>query len=335
MGLTDRVTELLKTSHREGTPPVPSSLQGVTKDRIRAVLRKIDRETDEIVDAVFALLDNQHESWFTNAPAGTKLSAGASTAHIACHVGILQRNRSKLDREGRDYWIKPLRELGAIEPVYLNAKTGEFLPGHPVAKSSNSAYRLAEDFKVILQASDSSWKGMLETWVSEANIRQRLALQAELAVDSRKRVDTGHSDLIKTCSLHYVPKFLPGFEIIYIDATDGDRITASDEKRLTRAGIKIGLGDAMPDILLWNPRTQHLWVIEAVTSDGEVDSHKVHQLEDLTSRSGKPGIGFTTAYKTWKDAAARQGKFKNIAPDSYIWIMEDPSKHFHVCTFPE
>jgi hypothetical protein len=31
----------------------------------------------------------------------------------------------------------------------------------------------------------------------------------------------------------------------------------------------------MPDVLLWNPGTNELWVIEAATSDGEVDAHKV------------------------------------------------------------
>ncbi len=55
------------------------------------------------VDAVYALLDDETASWFPSAPEGTKFSDGASTAHIGCHVEILQRGGSKLDREGRDY----------------------------------------------------------------------------------------------------------------------------------------------------------------------------------------------------------------------------------------
>jgi hypothetical protein len=84
----------------------------------------------------------------------------------------------------------------------------------------------------------------------------------------------------------------------------------------------------MPDVLLWNKTTDHLWVIEAVTSDGEVDNHKVAQMSALAKRSGKSGVGFTTAYQTWSAAAKRQGKYKNIAPGTYIWIQEDPSKHY-------
>ena len=85
----------------------------------------------------------------------------------------------------------------------------------------------------------------------------------------------------------------------------------------------------MPDALLWNPETDHLWVIEAVTSDGEVDAHKVAQMNRMAERCGKSGVGFTTTYRTWKEAAARQGKHQNIAY-SFIWIQGDPAKQFKV-----
>ncbi len=104
-----------------------------------------------------------------------------------------------------------------------------------------------------------------------------------------------------------MPNFLPGFEILYIDATDGQRVTSEQEQALKRAGIAIGLGDSMPDLLLWNPKTDALWVIEAVTSDGEVDLHKVQSLASLAQRSGNKDIGFTTAYATWRDVVTRQG----------------------------
>ena len=92
------------------------------------------------------------------------------------------------------------------------------------------------------------------------------------------------------------------------------------------AGVELTLADAMPDALLWNPDTDQLWVIEAVTSDGEVDIHKVNQMKSLADRCKKSGIGFTTTYRTWKEAAARQGKHTNIAVETYIWIQESAKK---------
>jgi hypothetical protein len=328
MALEETVTQLRRKALAQRRPPTPKAYQGVTKARIATVLRTIDRYTADRGDTVFALLDDEHDSWFTATPQGTKFCDGASTAHIACHVGILQRGGRKLDREGRDYWLKPLWELGAIEKVFFDSNTKQFIPGHPIPKSSNSSYRLAEDFKAILRAPKKKWRGMLREWIKEDQIRRRLELQARMVEASRSQVDAKHSDLIRAACQYYVPHFLPGYKIIYIDDADGDRVSEPDRDNLYHAGIKIGLEDSMPDVLLWNPKTDRLWVIEAVISDGEVDHHKVANLTVLAKRSGKTGIDFTTVYPTWSAAARRQGKHKNIAPGTYIWIQEDPSKHY-------
>lgn len=254
---------------------------------------------------------------------------------MGAHVGILQRGgEAKLDREGRDYWIKPLRELGAVLPVYLEPKTRTFLRGHLKAKSPNCAYRLDESFADILRAKKSGWPKLLAEWAEEDAARERASLQATLAAEAQKKIGSGgHTLLIQMAVKHYVPRFLLGFKVLYVDDGDGDRITAKEETKLANAGIVLELRDAMPDILLWNPTFDRIWVIEAVTSDGEVDTHKVQQLQTLTQRCGKTGIDFTTAYPDWKTAAGRQAAYKNIAPGTYVWIAEDGSKQFKAETF--
>jgi hypothetical protein len=192
---------------------------------------------------------------------------------------------------------------------------------------------LSEGFGAILKATDDEWPKMLSDWADQDAARQRREFQAKMAEASRQLVDTGHSDLIQASIDHYAGRFLPGFKVVYVDDGDGDRITDEDRAKLAEAGIELKLGDAMPDVLLWNPETDRLWVIEAVTSDGEVDLHKVKQLQTLATRSGKKGIDFTTAYRTWKDVAARQAAHQNIAVKTYIWIQADPAKHFHVESF--
>lgn len=311
--------------------PVPKNFQGVSKERIRKVLSQIDKETDDMVDVVYALLDNETENLFSSAPYDAKFCDGATVAHIGAHVGILQRgNVNKLDREGRDYWIKPLVELGAIEPIYLNPETNTFIQGHPKPKSPNSAYRLSNEFVEILKAPRGEWNRLLSEWSQEERIRERMMLQARAQEISEQKVLGNHKKLIMACKEMYIPNFLPGFEILFLDYRDGERITEDELRLLLKAGLSIGLGDPMPDVLLWNSSTDIIWIIEAVISDGEVDVHKVRQILNLTRRSQKAGVGFTTAYDNWNTAAKRQGRYKNIAPSTYIWIREDPSKQFLV-----
>ena len=308
---------------------MPDALQGVTKDRIRAVLQSLDLGSNaDLVDCIFAMLDDETDSWFSKAPTGAKIADGASTAPLACHIGILQRDSGKLDREGRDYWIKPLREVGGFEAITL--EKGEFIPGHVKAKSPNSCYRLEEALKAVLKAPDDAWRDMLTEWARDDVSRERRAFQAEMAEAARKLVDSGHAHLIKASVENYAPRFLPGYQLLYVDDADGDRVSDAERAKMATAGVALTLEDAMPDALLWNPETDHLWVIEAVTSDGEVDAHKVAQMNRMAERCGKSGVGFTTTYRTWKEAAARQGKHQNIAYDSFIWIQGDPAKQFKV-----
>jgi hypothetical protein len=330
MILHERIQQIRDAAISRGEDPVPQSFQGVTKAKIAAVLKRIDRNSQDLVDCIFALLDDRCDTLFAKAPASAKFCDGATTAHIGCHVGILQRGSGKLDREGRDYWVKPLRAVGAVEPVFLYPKSRQFIPGHPIPKSPNSAYRLAPTFREILTATDGEWEQRLAQWIQEDAVRERLQLQALLAEEARRAVDTKHSDLINSAIEHYAPRFLSDFEVVYVDDGDGDRITEEDRARLAAAGISITLADAMPDVLLWSRLRNALWVIEAVTSDGEVDAHKVAQIKALAERSGITNVGFTTAYPTWKVAAARQGRFKNICPGTHIWIQEDPSKDLRV-----
>lgn len=316
-----------------GAAPVPEAFQGVTQARIAQVLSVLGLETRDCVDAVFALLDDVHDSWFSPPPAGAKFRDGASVGQIACHVGILQRSGTKLDREGRDYWIKPLRNIGAIEPIFLDPASRTFLPGHPTPKSPNSAYRLSAEFLAILQATDERRSDLLAAWINADVLRERLAFQASQAQGTRGTVGGSHADLIRACVEHYAPRFLSGFDVLYVDDSDGDRISDEERDNLREAGLELRLGDAMPDVLLYNRELRELWVIEAVISSGEVDHHKVEQLRAFADRHAKAGIGFTTAFPSWRAAVSRARALENIPPATYIWIREDGSKHYRAEDF--
>ncbi len=331
--IEDVVQEMRDHRMRKRGQAVPDALQGIGKDRIRDVLGRLSLGGNaDLVDAVFALLDDETPSLMTSlAPTGAKFSEGATTAHIACHIGILQRGRTKLDREGRDYWIKPLRDIGGFEAIYLH--DGQFIAGHPKPKSPSSAYRLEETFRAILVAEEGRWQEMLSDWSSRKVERRRLEFQAQAEKAAKSVVDNSHAELIRTSIEVYAAQFLRGYQVLYVDDSDGDRITGAERAAMERAGVDLKLGDAMPDVLLWHPEEDALWVIEAVTSDGEVDITKANSMIAFAQRYGKNAIGFTTTYATWKDAAARQGTHRNIAVDTHIWIQADPAKQLLVTSF--
>lgn len=229
----------------------PKSHSGVTKDRVRQVLGVIgmDRNPD-IVDAVFALLDDTLPSLFTRLEASHRFCDGATTAQVGCHVGILQRGNGKLDREGRDYWIKPLRDLGAVEPVSLPKEAADFVAGHIPPKSPTSAYRLSKEFVNLLRGEEKTLEARVRKWAADDATRARLELQKRLADEARDQFSNEHGALIEAVLKTYAPLFLPEFQCIYIDSDDGDRVTAAEKATLKAAGVELNLHDPYPDVML-------------------------------------------------------------------------------------
>jgi hypothetical protein len=316
---------------RKSRAKAPAEHSGVNKDRVRRVLGIVGKDGNpDIIDAVFALLDDTLPSQFTRLAGKHRFCDGATTAHVACHVGILQRGSGKLDREGRDYWIKPLRELGAVEPITLPKDSPNFVDGHIQAKSPNSAYRLSKEFVNLLRADEKTLEARVRAWAAADATRSRLELQKRLADAAREQFTNEHGELIAAIVKHYAPLFLPGFECIYIDSDDGDRVTTSEKAVLKAAGIELNLTDPYPDVMFFERAGRRLWCVEAVTSDGEVDEHKVNGVKQLCERFQCELAGLTTAYSTRKDWLRRQAQHQNIALGTFIWAVDDPGVHYRV-----
>jgi hypothetical protein len=315
-----------------GTNIVPNTLQRVTFQRVNHVMTALGHASIRINRVVFSLLDNERPSWYRAARENQlRFSDGAQQAHISCHVGILQEEnpdqKRKLDREMmRDEYISPLIGLGIIERVFHYS--GEILAGHPIANSSSNCYRLTQEFVLLLQTESEYLQDAIQNWANQDDERVRALAAAQALAGSVQRVGTPHENLIRDAAEIYVPWFLPGFEIVLIDCGSGTRITPEESAILENAGLGFERGDAFPDILLWNSESDELWVVEAVVSDGEVDLHKVQRMQNYCDRYEKPRISFTTAYENWSTCGRRQNQQRNIYPNTFLWIRDDPAKQF-------
>jgi hypothetical protein len=298
--------------------------QNVTVDDITNVLQKLGQYSNDKRDAIWCLLNNELPSLFPNSTC--VFSSGASCAHIGGYMGFLLRSANRrLDREGRDYWLKPLIDIGAIEAVtYAN---NVFTLGHIKAKSPHSAYRLSTDFIHLLQSyRKENFDEIYTDYVN--NVDERLKTFAALVRDNiASQGISPHKQLIQDSIEIYAQQYLPGYRVVFTDCEDGDRITDNEHILLNDAGIVFGqLQDVWPDVILYNEERNALWFIEAVTSDGEVDAHKMIGLHAICDNSGKAFAGATTTYPDWQKFASRQHSENNLVPNTYVWIRESPNK---------
>lgn len=324
----EKVDEYFERLVAEGYT-LKESYQGITLDDIEIVLTKLNQFSNDKRDVVWCLLNNELPSLFSNAQQ-YKISDGASIAHLGGYVGILKRHAKRLDREGRDYWVKPLTDIAAIEPITL--QDGIFVEGHIKAKSPNSAYRLSSYFTNLLQTVNTNqFEDNITEYIN--TVDNRLLAYSQLETASRAaQGDSAHKRLIELSISVYAQMYLPGFIPVFTDFADGDRVTDEEREALDRYGIIFGtINDVWPDAILINPETNTLWFIEAVTTDGEADNHKVEGLKAICRNSNLTYGGVTTTYETYKRFAARQQAENNIARDTYVWILESPNKQFKIC----
>ncbi len=185
----EKVEDYFRRLRRKGVKLSPE-YQGVSRNQVEMVLEGIDCLRPAMVDwggGGWCLLNNEFPSLFSK-EMRLSISHGAAVSHIASYVGILFRGKKKLDREGRDHWLKPLRELGAIELVTFDSKQGRFVPGHVKPKSPSSAYRLESSFLNLLKSAKASdFEQRRDSWLSEDKKRERL----KVLFDSQKLAAEG------------------------------------------------------------------------------------------------------------------------------------------------
>ncbi|MFS8602687.1 hypothetical protein LRO89_08795 [Priestia megaterium] len=259
-----------------------------------------------------------------------KFCHGANTASIASVIQQLEGKTNKLDREGRDHWIKPLLELGVLRKGYLKPPTNKnekyrIIKDYHYTKSQNNFYFVSEEFKALLNFPEEDLKEAVSNFLLNSSKGKELRAYQIVSENINS-----HSQLINQAVEFFTKKHIPDFKVIYIDDEDGTRIREEFSILLEKAGITLDLSSRYPDAILWNEEKDLFWLLDAVESDGEFDHLRVEDLYKDFVSSGKVIAGFTTIYRTWNKVANRQGIYKNLSPGTSFWIANDPGKVFYV-----
>jgi hypothetical protein len=270
---------------------------------------------------------------------GHSISLGAGTRPLFdAAARNLGRQRS-FDRELRDDVFPTLITVGLLDKVYINSReiskeTGQLITRgqHPVAKSPNSGYALtSEARKLLLDIPDDEWPSARDAWLTQSQSRRQQAMRRTAGEEVEAAAPTSkHAVLIQQCVVALQSSVAAGFELVFIDDADGERIQKQWRDRLEALNLEPDLASRWPDAILVHNRARALWFIDAVTSDGEIDEPRAKDLRDWAKQRDYEVAGMTTAYANWKRAGSRQASRGNLAIGTTIWIAEDGGKLLRV-----
>jgi hypothetical protein len=305
--------------------------------RIAELLDRLDSYSDLRAACLLGLTDDVTPHPLTSlAAAGLRLSAGATTRQLF-EFAAPRLGKTRIDRELRDEVWPRLRELGIVQRSYvLTAKEakseGKLIEYgvHRRAKSPNNGYALtSEARRLLVETTDSEWPDALEEFIRSDEDRRLRVLQHE-AASAAATAPGDHSKLMRVAVAALRATRLPDYELVFIDDADEERIKDEWREELEPRGLLPDLDSLWPDAILVRDDDRSIWFIDAVTTDGEIDETRRAELDAWAAARGYTAAGYTTAYETWKRAAARQGRMKNVAVGTSVWIAEDGGKLFAV-----
>lgn len=134
-----------------------------------------------------------------------------------------------------------------------------------------------------------------------------------------------HNDLQKSIIEKLLSIYGYGAEVLYVGDTANKYLHVSRE-RLKELGIPEPEHNELPDVVAFSESKKWVYLIEAVTSYGEIDPIRKRELEILTKNCPFP-IVFITAFLTRDDYKKYAA---NLAWETEVWIASDPEHLIHL-----
>jgi hypothetical protein len=201
--------------------------------------------------------------------------------------------------------------------------------------SSDNCYQMESNALALLRKFGT--RGWRKALLSYLETRQTLADQfarhrdmqrIPVVINRRHKIKLSagkHSDLIRAIIEEFIPRFVPGGELVYVGDT-GTKWGYFDEKLLHALGVKVGNHGKMPDVVIYHREKNWLILVEAVASSGPVDGMRHAELSDLFKAS-TAGLVYVTAFP---DRGEVMRKFLSVvAWETEVWCAGDPSHLIH------
>jgi len=120
------------------------------------------------------------------------------------------------------------------------------------------------------------------------------------------------------------PRFASGATVLYVGDTAKKHVIY-ERNQLARLGVPITEHDKLPDVVLFDPKKNWLFLIEAVTSHGPVSPKRQREIEAFLSRCMAERI-YVTAFLSINDFRKYAA---DIAWETEVWIAATPDHMIH------
>ncbi len=158
-----------------------------------------------------------------------------------------------------------------------------------------------------------------------AGARDMQRIPVQVSRGQTFRLSAGqHSQLIKEVVEQFAPRFVPGARLVYVGDT-AKKWAYFEEELLLSLGVKVDDHGKMPDVVLYWPDKNWLFLVESVTSHGPVDAKRHHELAVLFA-AATAGLVYVSAFPNRR---VMNRFLENISWETEVWVSDTPTHLIH------
>lgn len=206
-------------------------------------------------------------------------------------------------------------------------------PDRPT-NSGKNVYALTEEAAEALKAYgtpgfDDAVRRFIEQFgtlkAAYEHVRETHRIPLRLPDGSTVYLSPGEHNALQVAVIEeFGPRFAPGAVVLYVGDTAKKHVIFESDQ-LARLGVPITEHDKLPDIVLYDPQKQWLFMIEAVTSHGPVSPKRHREIESF--------LGGCPAERVYVTAFLSISDFRKYAADiaweTEVWIAATPDHMIH------
>lgn len=206
-------------------------------------------------------------------------------------------------------------------------------PDRPT-NSGKTVYQVSGDaLKLFASYGTDAWSKHLKQFllkrpslVEQYGLPRKLT-NISLRTESGKLISLSpgrHSELIWAICIEFRGRFEPDGKLLYIGDTS-DKFAHFDKTVFERLHIDINPHGKMPDVIIYSDRLRWLFLIEAVTSHGPIDTKRRRELDEIFAGS-TAGIVYVTAFA---DKKTMRKYITDISWETEVWVASAPDHLIH------
>jgi hypothetical protein len=253
-------------------------------------------------------------------------------------IGVSKGIMSFVKKDYKKHYAPNTRETFRRQVLhqFVQAKIADYNPDQPnlPVNSPNAHYAISnEALKVIKSFKTDKWSEFIRKFNTKvgklsdvyAKEREINLIPVKLSNGKILKLSSGKHNQVQAAIVEqFAARFIRDGVLVYLGDT-ADKNLYVDKETLSQLGIPINQHGKLPDVVIYEPKRNWIFLIEAVSSHGPVSPKRLVELEKFLKKC-KAGKIYVTAFPDFTEFKKHS---KHIAWETEVWLVEAPDHMIH------